>query len=420
MFSLKISTFVNSYLAVVSNQFDECTPPFKFYKPEILSMELILTKKQTCVLFFLTSLFFAGCKDELEDAKIEVNFSSGSISIDEPDTVQVSIALNKIADKTEYVTVSVSSTSAEFGVDYGIDNLLLLSGKFTIPVPKGSSSVSFSFISMADFENETSEEVSFTISDVSDGLISGNQNSMIVTIENIQNYQLDNRAIMFDGINDYIDLGNIYDDVTLPLTISAWIWLDPSAPNGPIPIFDSQDGLPSYNGFNLLTSNTSIIGVQYGDGIGENNSAFRRAKSAAFAPVTGRWVNFTAVMRGATDMSLYFNGVDVGGSYAGESNQPMYSNSATEVAKIGYLFQNGIIYRFKGKIDELKIWKRSLTEEEIQKVIFKKLDGNETGLIGYWDFDEAVGDVVIDSSIKHFNGTLKGNPTRVLSEVPVR
>lgn len=232
--------------------------------------------------------------------------------------------------------------------------------------------------------------------------------------------QVSNRTIVFDGVDDYIDLGNIYDDLVLPVTISAWIWLDPKAPNGSIPIFDSQDGLPTYNGFNFLTSTASVVGIQYGDGLGQNHYLYRRAKSASVVPVMGRWVNFTAVMRGATDMSLYFNGVDVGGSYDGGSDQPMKSNSPREVAKIGYLFQNGTVFRFKGKIDELKIWNKSLSPGEIQTVIFKKLDENEPGLIGYWNFDEPAGETAYDLSKNHFNGILKGNPVRVLSEVPVR
>ena len=229
-----------------------------------------------------------------------------------------------------------------------------------------------------------------------------------------------NKAMSFDGVDDYIDLGNIYDDVDLPLTISAWVWVDPTAPGTTLPIFDSQDGLPVYNGFNFLTSTSSYAGFQYGDGLGENNSVFRRAKAATFTPVTGRWVNFTAVVKGGNDISSYFNGVDVGGEYAGESTNPMNSDSPDEVAKIGALLQNGVQYHFKGKIDELKIWDRALTLAEIQETIFKKSPAMESGLIGYWDFDEAEGETVLDHSANEFHGTIKGNATRVLSDAPVR
>lgn len=360
------------------------------------------------------------CSDEDEETKIEVAFITMAQDISEGDTVRVNLRLKSPAIKTEYVTLLIKSSSAVFGVDYGIDNLLELNKHFTLKVSKDSTSACFSFIAFEDFEVESAENVNIEISELSSGLSLASQNGCTVTITNVANHKVSNRAILFDGVDDYIDLGNIYDNVTLPVTISAWIWLDPNAMSGTIPIFDSQDGLPRYNGFNFVTSLNSIAGVQYGDGLGENNSIYRRAKSATFSPVAGRWVNFTAVMESAVDMSIYFNGFDVGGTYAGESNQPMFSDSPTEVAKIGYLFQNGTIHRFKGKIDELKIWNRALSLEEIQKTIFAKSSSTEPGLIGYWDFDEPMGETVLDHSSNHFNGLIKGNAERVLSEVPVR
>jgi gliding motility-associated-like protein len=47
------------------------------------------------------------------------------------------------------------------------------------------------------------------------------------------------------------------------------------------------------------------------------------------------------------------------------------------------------------------------------------LQGNETGLIGYWNFDELDGNTLLDKSPKGFHGELKGNPVRVYSGAPV-
>ena len=98
----------------------------------------------------------------------------------------------------------------------------------------------------------------------------------------------------------------------------------------------------------------------------------------------------------------------------------MSSSSPTETAKIGYLSQNGTIFRFKGKMDELKIWNRSLTVYQVQDVIFRKLDETEPGLIGYWNFDEPNGPLLIDRSKNTNLGIIQGDAQRVLSEVPVR
>lgn len=36
------------------------------------------------------------------------------------------------------------------------------------------------------------------------------------------------RALRFDGVDDYIDLGDVYDDFVLPITISVWIYVESS------------------------------------------------------------------------------------------------------------------------------------------------------------------------------------------------
>ena len=70
-------------------------------------------------------------------------------------------------------------------------------------------------------------------------------------------------------------------------------------------------------------------------------------------------------------------------------------------------------------IDELRIWNRALTEDEIRESMCRRLHAGEPGLIGHWTFDETSGTQLIDKSPKGFHGTLKGNPARVFSGAPV-
>ncbi|HEY5746741.1 MAG TPA: LamG domain-containing protein [Chryseolinea sp.] len=370
-------------------------------------------------LLFIT-LSFTACKDDENDDKIPVNLKDATVQVNEEEEIGIRLTLDKSATKDEYVTLSVTSPAAVFGTDYGVDDLLFLDKEFSVLIPKDSAGATVTLHALADFEKESEEKITFTINRISDGLSVGDRKTLIATIVDVENYPDENRAISFDGVDDYIDLGNIYDNVTLPVTISVWVWVDPNVPDGSLPIIDSQDGLPYYNGFSLITSNISHVGVQYGDGQGENSEYYRRAKSALFNPVTGRWVNLTGVMRSATDMSCYLNGVDMGGTYAGSSNSPLKSNSPQENAKVGILSNNGRTIHFQGKLDELRIWNRALTEAEVQKFMITKLDSSAPGLIGYWDFNEATGDAVIDKSASKFNGTLKNSPSRVASEVPVK
>jgi hypothetical protein len=221
------------------------------------------------------------------------------------------------------------------------------------------------------------------------------------------------RALQFDGVDDYVDLGNIYDDLILPMTVSAWVYLDNSA-TGINPIFVSQDNAPVYNGFWFQITEENFA-IEYGDGMGEGSSVYRRGVRSINSDRRGRWIHLCAVMRSATDMELYLNGVLVNDTFSGSSNLPMASNYPNDIAKIGYYYTNSAVYHFKGMLDDLRVWNRALTETEIRATMCKKLTGTESGLIGYWNFDETSGTTVKDNSSKHYDGILRGNPTRVYS-----
>jgi len=233
--------------------------------------------------------------------------------------------------------------------------------------------------------------------------------------------QVDNvgsgRAIRFDGIDDFIDLGDSYHNVNLPFSVSAWIYIDPTV-NFPVPIFVSNDNDPAYRGFWFFISQ-NMIWCEFGDGTGGSTPAFRRGKQAGVSNVLGRWINVCAVMKAPFDINLFVNGINVGGNSMGNSNLPMASSFPGDHPKIGYFLSNNVTYRFKGIIDEVRLWSRALTEKEVRDGMCTSLVGNETGLIGYWDFNEISGGTMIDKSATGQNGILAGNPSRVFSGAPV-
>lgn len=237
----------------------------------------------------------------------------------------------------------------------------------------------------------------------------------------IANGQFDNvgpgRSIRFDGIDDLIDLGDNYHSVNLPFTVSAWIYIDPSV-NYAVPIFVTNDNDPIYRGFWFFISHNTIW-CEFGDGTGGSTPFFRRGKRASVNNVIGRWINVCAVMRGPFDISLFINGINVGGNSMGESTLTMTSSFPGDHAKIGYFLSNNVTYRFKGSMDEVRLWNRALTENEVRNTMCTRLSGDESGLIGYWNFDELEGNLVNDKSLNGHHGSLQGNPTRSISGAPI-
>jgi hypothetical protein len=211
-------------------------------------------------------------------------------------------------------------------------------------------------------------------------------------------------------VDDAVDLGNIYDDVQLPVTISAWIKVDEDAVSQN-PIFVSQSGDGLYNGF-WMVINPNDLFAGYGDGQGQNNSAYRRDKSSPHNLEFGEWIHVASVINTPDDIEVYLNGMPLPGGYYGSSALPMASQFPEENARIGNWLSNGINYWFKGTIDDIKIWNRALSSDEIKRENETRMIGKED-LIGHWDFNEKSGEKAFDRSGNNLHGLLIGNPERI-------
>ena len=63
---------------------------------------------------------------------------------------------------------------------------------------------------------------------------------------------------------------------------------------------------------------------------------------------------------------------------------------------------------FNGIIDDLAIWNRALTEQQIQAQMNAPLLGNELGLAAYWNFNEGQGNSLTDLSGNGNDGAING------------
>lgn len=61
---------------------------------------------------------------------------------------------------------------------------------------------------------------------------------------------------------------------------------------------------------------------------------------------------------------------------------------------------------FVGTIDEMRLWQRARSEDELREDMNHRLTGLEPGLAGYWRFDEATSDRVRDTSDHGYDGRI--------------
>jgi RHS repeat-associated protein len=64
---------------------------------------------------------------------------------------------------------------------------------------------------------------------------------------------------------------------------------------------------------------------------------------------------------------------------------------------------------FSGDMDDLRLWNIPRSQSEIQSDMFALANGDETGLVGYWPFNEGSGSVVEDITQNYVSGQIRGD-----------
>ncbi len=166
-------------------------------------------------------------------------------------------------------------------------------------------------------------------------------------------------GVEMDGIDDQVELGDILNGLTLPVSFCAWIEPDAGAP-GDLAIVATDDVPGVYYGFWFqVHTSTMAPSVAYGDGTGDGPND-RRAFSATDPIPADTWTHLCAVVDGATQMAIYVDGVSVPGTHSGNGGPLVQSAGPLRVGA----FQTWGPNQFDGVMDELRIYARAVTPAE--------------------------------------------------------
>lgn len=194
-------------------------------------------------------------------------------------------------------------------------------------------------------------------------------------------------ALSFDGVDDYVTIPTIptSSQITIELMFN------------PLSVGSTKNLCWGYttNRF-ILTVETNLTMKWFmtigGVGIGYKTTSLLYNMNA--------WNHVAITYDGAT-IRFYLNGVQDPATFAATGT------SAADAFYLGTNYNHTTSF-FHGSIDDVRIWNVARTQAEIQASYNRELIGNETGLVGYWKFNEGSGTTALDSTANANNGTISG------------
>ncbi len=211
----------------------------------------------------------------------------------------------------------------------------------------------------------------------------------------------DTTMLRFDGSNDEVSMGTWfnYQTFTIELWVKAGTWQNQYAD-----IFDNNH--TDYRSFVMQQNYTTLNQYSWGMCDGGNNGSL-------FNLTAGQWTHIAVTRDQATKVrKLYING----SLYASITGTHDITYDGTQFFRLGRWGGGGRYWN--GDMDEVRIWSTVRSQQDISNNMHKHITGNESGLVGYWNFNEGTGSLANDKSGNGHNSTVSG-ATWAVSDAPI-
>ncbi|WP_081367351.1 LamG-like jellyroll fold domain-containing protein [Microcystis aeruginosa] len=201
------------------------------------------------------------------------------------------------------------------------------------------------------------------------------------------------RGIVFDGVDDYIQLAQPLPIFSSSFTISMWVKV-PANSNRGVLLGDYQ--LPKSINVNFEVSPEGKLRFFWND---EHNLFGSKDLR------DNQW-HFISFVRDRENKKIsgYIDGV-----LDFEYSREVSDKQAVIAHRIGRDSREGVI-NFEGQIADLRVWKIARTAEDIKNSMYLQLTGKEVGLVGYWRLGGISEGKVVDFSVNGNDGTVYGEP----------
>jgi hypothetical protein len=244
-----------------------------------------------------------------------------------------------------------------------------------------------------------------------------------------------NKGRRFDGSDDYVNIGSSLQP-SLPVSISAWIYLENIG--NTMGIFNNDKLYASahnHSGIFINVTTAGILSVNYGDNTACSTTSRQTAETQE-ALQTGKWIHMVGILRGASDIDIYLDGIKQPVNYTGTGGSLSYASRNGAIGAVSNC-SDGSTQPMDGSIDELEVYTRSLSSSEVWNLyktgstsprsirttnISNRVEGTgawefnsdvytvDPATVGLWHLDESSGSgaYLLDSSYNSYNGTPTG------------
>ena len=207
-------------------------------------------------------------------------------------------------------------------------------------------------------------------------------------------------CLRFDGATGYVQVPHNTNLNAYPFTASAWFRTTNGAAvvQGIVSKYPDATG----NGWTMVVQSGHLRAFYY------RTFANLAIDATSVAVVSDGGWHHAAMTVDAAGGRLYLDGTVIGsGAWASTPSAP----TNTEPLQIGRYYNYPD--RFLGALDEITLWNRALTTNEVLSLKNRPLIGNETNLLGYWRLDEGLGTTAGDATGHGYNGSFVSTPAWV-------
>ena len=238
-----------------------------------------------------------------------------------------------------------------------------------------------------------------------------------------------NRAIKFNGIDDYITFGNDSNLHLEEFTIECWFKKQGAgipANTGTsgaiaVPLITKGRGESDHNNRDLnyflgIDSATNVLTTDIEEGFLQRVPGLNHPLYGTTQIQLNVWYHVAMAFNG-NQMSVYLNGqleISVGQGVKTQSQSIQHAGIASAITSYGS--PEGF---FEGVIDEVRIWNYARDIRQVQNAINTSISTPQPGLVGSWMFNEGIGTIVNDSSGNNITGIINGSMNTWVNGAPL-